>query len=363
MLYDKQFLDAIPQPKSKEQRSLVNLKANSPWLLLKLNDWYSELLPNGNLSLESRLKSMNSEDFTSGFWELVVFRYLKAAGHDVLYDGEVKGKTPDFYWPKEKVIGDVISVSDPNYGEREETFIYELENHLNNLPLPFDVFITSFQFSGTSYRKRNILDWFQSFSERHLTDFGDEEQEYDDGETRIEFLPLPHSGDTTVKAVGMFELNSEQMKKVVKGRIRGKVRKYQGSLIVFTCSGLGFWNLNENTLDMALYGDWQVILMKDQKAKKVTGWKESRATNGVFNNRWDNGSPANDRLLAVVYVDRVVQEERLFLRIKVYNNPFSKSSLSSDFFPNCAQLTVSDNRGDDIKMEWINQDLIMVEIK
>jgi hypothetical protein len=73
-----------------------------------------------------------------------------------------------------------------------------------------------FQFTGTSYHKRSIPDWFQSFSESHLTDFGDEEQEYDDGETRIEFLPLPHSGGITVKAVGMFELNSEQMKKVVK---------------------------------------------------------------------------------------------------------------------------------------------------
>lgn len=363
MLYDNQFIDSIPQPKSNEHRSLVNLKANSYWLLLKLNDWYSEMLPFGNLSLESRLNSMNSENFTSGFWELAVFRYLKQTGHDVLYDQEVEGKTPDFYWPKEKLIGDVISISDPNYGEREETFKHELENHINNLPLPFDVFITSFQFSGKSYRKRNILNWLRSFNERQLTDFGDEEQEYDDGETRIAFLPLPYSSGPTVKAVGMFKLNSEQTKKVVKGRIRGKIKKYQGSLIVFTCSGLGFWNLNENTLDMALYGDWQDILMKDQKAKKVIGWEESRATNGVFNNRWDNGSPANDRLLAVVYVDRVKQEERLFLRIKVYHNPFSKSSLPNNFFPNCAQLTVGDIRGGEIKMEWINQDLITVEIK
>jgi hypothetical protein len=46
---------------------------------------------------------MNSEDFTSGFWELVVFRYLKTTGHDIFYHEEADGKTPDFYWPKEKL--------------------------------------------------------------------------------------------------------------------------------------------------------------------------------------------------------------------------------------------------------------------
>lgn len=363
MLYNKRFLDSIPQPESKEGRSLVNLKANYPWLLLKLNDWYSGLLPNGNSNLESRLKLMNSEDFTSGFWELVVFRYLKQVEHDVLYDEEVEGKTPDFYWPKEKLIGDVISVSDPNYGEREEKFVHELEKHINNLSLPFDVFITSFRFSGTSYRRRSILDWFRLLTKKPLTDFEEEAQEYDDGESKIEFIALPRSKGSIVKAVGMFDLNEEQMKKVIKGRLRKKVRKYQSLIIVFACSGLGFWNLNEETLDMALYGDWQVLLVKDYKARKGTEWKESRATNGVFNNRWDNGRPANDRLLAVVYMNRVVKEEKLILRIKVYHNPFGKQPLSQNFFINCAQFVVNDNRGDEIKMRWINKDMMMFELE
>jgi len=362
MLYDERFLASIPQPESNERRSLVNLKARYPWLLRKLSDWYSVLLPDGNTNLESRLKSLKSAAFTAGFWELVVYRYLKQVGHDVLYEKEVEEKTPDFYWPKEKIIGDVISVSDPHYGEREEKFIHELENDLNNLSLSFDVFITSFRFSGTSYRRRDVLGWFRSLAEKPLTDFGDETLEYDDGETMIEFILLPRSKDSIVRALGMFELDAEQMKKVVKGRLKKKVRKYQGLIIVFACSGLGFWNLNEDTLFMSLYGDQQIYPIKDQKAKKVTGWEETRATNGVFNNRWDNGKPANDRLLAVIYVDRVPQKERLFLRIKVYHNPFSNPPLSSDFFSDCAQFIVSDNQGDDIKMKWVNKDLMMFEL-
>lgn len=94
MLYDRRFLASIPLPESGERRSLVNIKANHPWLLHKLNDWYLGLLPNGNPNLKSRLRSMDSEDFTSGFWELVIFKYLTQAGHNVLYDQEVEGKKP-----------------------------------------------------------------------------------------------------------------------------------------------------------------------------------------------------------------------------------------------------------------------------
>jgi hypothetical protein len=361
MLYHERFLANIPQPESNERRSIVNLNANYPWLLLKLNVWYSELLPNGNSRLESRLRSMNSDDFNSGFWELVVFRYLKQVGHDVLYDEELESKTPDFYWPKEKLIGDVISVSDPNYSKREETFVHELARHINNLSLPFNVFITSFRFSGTSYRRRSILNWFRSFAEKPLTDFEEEEQEYNDGESKIEFIALPRSKGSIVEAVGMFDLNEEQTKKVVKGRIKDKMKTYKGLLIVFACSGLGFWNLNEEILNMALYGDRQVFPIKDQKSKKILEWRELRVTNGIFNNRWDNGQPANKRLLAVIYVDRVVEEENLFLRINVYHNPFSKPPLSSDFFPG-RQLMVSDNQGEDIKMEWVNNDLMMFKL-
>jgi hypothetical protein len=362
MLYDETFLANIPQAESNERRSLVNLKARCPWLLRKLNDWYSELLPNVNTNLESRLKSLNSEAFTSGFWELVVYRYLKQIGHNVLYEENVEDKTPDFYWPKQELVGDVISVSDPQYGKREEVFVHELAEHLEQLSLPFDVFITSFHFKGTSYRRRAILDSFLSFARRPLSDLIDQTHEYDDGESQIEFIILPQSVGPAIRAIGMFGLDADQLKEVVKRRIRAKVKKYRGLLIVFACSGLGFWNLSEETLNFALYGDLQFLFVKDMQAKRVTGYRETRITNGVFNNRQDNGKPANNRLLAVVYADRVIQEEKLFLRIKVYHNPFSRTPLSSDFFSDCAQFMVSDNRGDDIKMKWANKDLTIFEL-
>ena len=363
MLYDQEFIESIPQPENHEGRSLVNIKANHPWLLRRLNDWYSELLPDGNPNLERRLRSFNSKDFTSAFWELVIFRFLRGKGHDVLYEGEVEGKTPDFYWPKQGLIGDVVSVSDPHYGKREEIFIHELTRHLNGLSLPFSVFITSFRFEGTSYRRLDILDFFHSFAQKPLSDLIDQTHEYDDGESQIEFMVFPQSGGPAIRAIGMFKLDGEQLREVVKRRIREKVKKYQGSLIVFACSGLGFWNLSEETLNFALYGNLQFLFVKDMKAKRVTGFKETRATNGVFNNRQENGRPANNRLLAVIYADRFVEEEKLLLRIKVFHNPFAIPSLPIEFFGECAQFVSHSITEDEIMMKWINEELITMELR
>jgi hypothetical protein len=362
MLYSKEFLERIPQPESQEGRSLVNIKANHPWLLERLNGWYSELLPDGNPSMKSRLQSLNSKDFTSAFWELVMFRFLRKTGHDVLYEGDVEDKTPDFRWQKQGLIGDVISVSDPHYGKREEVFVHEIAGHLDRLSLPFDVFITSFGFSGTSYRRSDILNLFISLAKRPLSDLIDQTYEYDDGESQLEFMISPRSSSSSIKGIGMFELDAGQLKEVVKRRIRKKVKKYHGSLVVFACSGLGFWHLTEETLNFALYGDLQVLLMKDLKAKRVKGYRETRATNGVFNNRQKNGRPANNRLLAVLFVDRFVEERKLFLRIKVFHNPFATPCLPTGFFGGCTQFVPHNATKDEITLKWFNKDLSVVEL-
>lgn len=362
MLYCKEFLERIPQPESQEGRSLVNIKANHPWLLERLNEWYSELLPDGNPDIKSRLQSLNSKDFTSAFWELVMFRFLRNTGQDVLYAGDVEGKTPDFHWQDQGLIGDVISISDPHYGKREEVFVHEIAGHVERLSLPFDVLITSFAFSGTSYRRNDILNLFVSLAQRPLSELIDQTHEYEDGESQLEFMISPRSSGCSIKGIGMFGLDAGQLKEVVKRRIRKKVKSYRGSLVVFACSGLGFWHLTEETLNFALYGDLQVLLMKDLKSKRVTGYRDIRATNGLFNNRQENGRPANNRLLAVLFVDRFVEQRKLFLRIKVFHNPFATPCLPTEFFGSCAQFIPDNATEDEITLKWVNKDLSVVEL-
>lgn len=358
MLYDDAFIAGIPDPVSNERRSLVNLKANAPWLLIKLNNWYSELLPAGDPELAARLRNTeNSEEFTAGFWELVIFRHLRTISHNILYKQVVDGKTPDLYWPEANLIADVISISDPNYGEREDVFIHELSQAINGLALPFGIMIASSHFSSTSYKKQAILKWVLSLVNQ--PNLYDEAQWYNDGESRLELLIKPRTNGPIIKAIGMFHLDAEQTKKIVKRRIREKLRKYQRPLVVFACSGQGFWNLEEDTLDMALYGDWQVVFNRDPNVKET---REDRVANGIFNNRQNNGQPANRRVIAAAFVDRFNQGEKLFLRFKVYHNPFADPPLPSEFFGSHVQLVVQRDSGAEVVMTTINEGNKVVEV-
>ncbi len=360
LLYDKVFLKSIPDPEKSEWRSLVNIKANVPWLLENLDRWYTELFPVGNQDLVSRLRNIeDSPSFTSAFWELVIFRYLRTTSHDVLYNQTVAGKTPDLYWPKHDIVGDVISVSDPKYNERERTFIKELEKEINESDLPFDVSIVSFKFLGNSYRKKNILQWIYSQKGTSLKDLQDKTYIFDDDESMIEILIAPRTSRPTVKAVGMFELDAGKLQKSVKGRILKKLEKYQRQIIVFTSSGLGFWKLKEDILEDALYGDIQLIVSSDPKVQTV---KKTRAPNGIFYNRAKAGIPANERIVAVVYVDRIIQNDKLLLKFKVYHNPYSKPRLPKEFFKNNAQLLASKETCRGLELATINQENILVEV-
>jgi len=81
----------------------------------------------------------------------------------------------------------------------------------------------------------------------------------------------------------------------------------------------------------------------------------NRAPVGIFHNQKKMGMPANSRLLAVVFVDRLVREEQFFLRMKVFHNPFAKSPLPVDFFKGHSQYVVKHKTKDSVSLENINE--------
>lgn len=363
MLYSKTFINSIPYAGRWERRPLANLKANHPWLLHKLNSWYTELFPNEDKDIANRLMSVKySEDFTAGFWELVILRYFSQINHEVLYHQEVKGKTPDLYFPAYNLIGDIVSISDPCFKNREYKFIDQLSQAINGLNVPFDIHIQSFHFSGKSYRKRAILKWIKSLSILDASNSQGNTHEYDDGESKLEVCVLARTKGPIVKSLGIFSLDDEQLKKVVKGRIENKLEKYRRPMIVFACSGLGFWNLQEETLDTVLYGDIQVTFSHDPKVRKNQGYQEARATNGLFHNRRKNGLPANDRLLAVIFVDRKTEGQKLYLRLKVFHNPYACPPLAQDFFGGHTQFIVLKDNGQEFTMGTVNEENKVIEV-
>ena len=262
LLYDRSFLDAVPQATQGERRPLVNLKANHPWLIQKLSAWHEELFPQGDSELYPKLRCIdNSGSFTAAFWELLIFRFLAQLKHKTVFNKHVRGKRPDVYWPENDLIGDVISISDPFYDQPENKFIHELEQKINKLPLSIDIYIKSFSFAGSSYRKSSILRWIKSLR------VDERDHVYDDGQSRLKVDVKPRRSGAKVKMLGTFSLDSKQLKEITKRRIQSKLKKYHGQLIIFACSGQGLFHLDEDTLHMALYGDWQVIFSRVRNAR------------------------------------------------------------------------------------------------
>lgn len=353
MLYDKLFIDSVPLPLSREKRPLVNLKAHNLWLLNKLNDWYEELLPDGDVELYSRLRDLDPPNFMGAFWELVILRCLRELGHDVQYNLSLEGKKPDLFWRRSALVADVISVSDPMHSETSQVHMAQLTQRINTLPFKFNVSIIRFKFEGErNPRFGEITKWLERLRALPSDDLYSATHIYKTEGVELEFLISPRTEGQIVKGLGMFPLNAESLKKAIKGRLREKVKKYKRPLVVFVCRGLGFWPADEDTVHMSLYGDWVIRFSAPRSIEDRSG----TATNGVFNNRMGSGGrPANTEISSVVFAEWNVRDERLHLQLKAYHNPFAVQPLAQDFFAPMAQYVVSRDDGQNLTLEWIDK--------
>lgn len=356
MLFDKDFVKNIPTPENWERRPLVNIKANHFWLLGLLSNWYSELIPNGDPNLYSRLRDVNSPvNFFGAFWELVILRFLRQEGHDVLPNVLLNGKTPDLYWPRCDIIGDVVAISDPNFSKSARAHLDQLLRMLDSANLPFEVAITQFDFKqGRNPQIGRILTWVKGLERVNLTDLYTEAQEYEDKDCNLEVIIKNRNGRRGgVGSVGMFPLDSERLKKIIKARVREKVRKYRRPLVVFTGAGLGHWPVNEDNLHMALYGDWLVHFSR-VPGQEALG--PDTACNGVFYNRkGSNGKPANMELSAVILGKWQTQRKKLYVQFRAYHNPEAIHPLPKEFFFPMAQFIVTSEDSGQCTLKWINK--------
>lgn len=356
LVYDSSFQSTIPAAQPQERRPLVQIKAYNPWLLDILDNWYGELLPGGHPDLFSRLREIeDAENFTAAFWELVILRYLREHGYDIEYSPTIDDKTPDFYLRRQDMIADVVSISDPHHRDADRAHIDELVRLINREAIPFDVTIVSFSFvRGTNPRLSNIVQWLMNLSNLPQDEREAQAHEYEDSDARIEVLLRSRTQGDVVKAVGMYSLDADRLKKVIKGRLRDKVKKYQRPLIVFVCQGLGFWSVDKDSLHMSLYGDWLVHF------SRVPGGEPSgpdTACNGVFYNRWGPaGRPANTKLSAVIYVNRRLENRRLCIWIGAYHNPEAERLISREVLSPMAQFLISSEEGGNCTLAWIDDD-------
>ena len=355
MVYDQNFIINIPSPEKWERRPLVNIKAHHYRLLGIFNQWYSELLPNGDPDLYARLRDVNNSlDFFGAFWELLVLRFLREEGHDVQRNVPFDGKTPDLYWPRHDIIGDVVAISDPHYGTSTQAHLDQLLGMLSREHLAFDIAISHFAFKqGRNPQLGRIVAWLRGLQNYHSADLYDEAQEYEDEDCNLEVILRPRQGTGGVKAVGMFSLDSEQLHKIIKARLQEKVRKYRRPLVVFAGTGLGHWPVNKDSLHMSLYGDWLVHFSR-VPGREASG--PDTACNGVFNNRkGSNGGPANTELSAVVLARWQTHDEKLIVHFSAYHNPEAIRTLPREFFSPMPQFVVMNESLHQCTLEWVGE--------
>ncbi|MDH3770566.1 MAG: hypothetical protein OET79_06230, partial [Nitrospirota bacterium] len=276
-------------------------------------------------------------------------------GHNVQLNALLNGKTPDLYWPQCDFIGDVVAISDPNYSESARAHLEQFLQMLDRENLPFEVAITQFDFkAGRNPQLGRIVAWIKRLEKANRIDLYTEAQKYKDEDCSLEVIIKNRNGPRGgVESVGMFSLDSEQLKKIIKNRVREKVRKYRRPLVVFTGAGLGHWPISKDNLHMALYGDWLVHF------SRVPGEEASgpdTACNGVFFNRkGSNGGPANRELSAVILARWQTQGEKLLVHFRAYHNPEAIHPLPKEFFFPMAQFIVTSEESDQCTLEWINE--------
>jgi hypothetical protein len=151
----------------------------------------------------------------------------------------------------------------------------------------------------------------------------------------------------------MFSLDSDQLKKAIKGRLRQKVKTYQRPLVVFVGAGLGFWTPDRDTMNMVLYGDWLVHFSR-VPGQQATG--PDTTANGFFYNRMKTGGrPANSQLSAVVLAKSLQATDRLGVWMGAFHNPEAVPPLPQSFFKLMAQFLMTSDHGTECALGWVEE--------
>jgi hypothetical protein len=352
-LYSREFLSALPQAQPHERSSLINLNTHRPRVLQQLNKWFEELYPNGDNNLTSKLRNFDPEIFLSAFYELLIHRYFHLKGWHAQRDLELNDGNPDFYVPEIDWIAEVATLGEAEAEEKIYSEMDELCTMIEKLDSTFWISIFDFEIVRPPISKRAVIDWIRE-KVRANSDKEEFELVYrntrDQTFIRFHFHKKGLNVQANVAAKGMFSMDFEGLKNRIRDRLRRKTRKYDANILIFLCSGEGFWGVHEETLNEALYGDRVMVFNK-----QTHHIKEKRQPNGFFT-KVVGGKPLNTRVAGVVLCDRTIVsvDDDVGLRMKLNHNPHAARRISSEVFADLAQfaVTAEDERG--MSMGWLN---------
>lgn len=354
MLYPPEFLQALPVAGPHERAALVNLNTHRPSVLRTLHRWFAEMHPDGHADLRGRLRSRDSAQFIPALYEILVHRYCFNRGWGVRRDYQANGGNPDLYITHNQWCVEIATVGESQDEDRDNREIDEICRLLEQIESPFWMSIAGFEFKRVFATKRNVLAWAEQQILNHNEDNEFEARyAFEDGESYIDFAFARKGPDArgNVGVKGMYSHDFEASKGRMLTRLRAKARKYDLDLVIFLCSGGGFWGVHDETLDECLYGDR--VPTFDRRTLQITG--ERRKSNGFFTKR-EGGAPRNRRVAAVVLCERriVSEADDLGIEMVVYHNPYARRRLDKEMLNDCKQFAVTSEAGDAVTMSWIN---------
>lgn len=353
MLYSPEFLNQLPAAGPHETSALLNLNTHRPRVLHTVNRWFDELYPNGNADLASRLRGNATSQFVPALYELLIHRYFSARGWAVRRDYRIDGGNPDFYIPDIDWPIEVTALGESENEHAENGVLDDVCRSLEKVKSDFWISIFGFHFKRIPIDTRKVVLWVEQQLEEHET--GQEFEAayvFDDGESHIDFVfgRKGMNARGNVGAKGMYTYDFELSKARILARLRSKARKYGRDMLIFLCTGAGFWSIRAESLDECLYGEYLVSFNRE-----ISQRRDQRCPNGFFS-KLVQGVPRNTRVAAVVACERRIVDEtndEIGLSLTVYHNPYARRRLDVGVFSDVRQfaLVLEDDRS--VTLGWV----------
>lgn len=353
-LYDKKFIEGLPNPENGWKSSLVVYVAKESTeshrqLKQYLERWYRVLPKDKKASYYSRLRSLQDKEFIAQIFEFFVADFCRSHG-SVNFDPTLPdGKTPELLWclNEQECLLDVVTLFDAKDKAEIQKGIDDLLNYLSSIEHFYDICVRyesiDLKKLKMSSIKKKLIEYLDSLDYESISP--EEELIIDEFGVFITFMPVPKQEREKASISFAILGPPKEIEPVsaIEKRIKSKLAKYKwnGPIFVAVCKSADF-GVDWDDLASVLYGEmgafYTPAILEAYQAVKEGGLIMPRR----------NGIPQNTSLTGVLYCELKWGSGLPYLRVKYLKNPFAKHpvELPIPSYPTYDCRTV--------RFEWVN---------
>lgn len=335
----------------------------------KIEEWFSRLPDAAKPEILGRLRSTNSHDHFSAYFELVLYAQLEDLGFSVDFHPKIAEGEPDLLVSGKNLIKpaliEVATVFDEPQLEKEEQKFNIILEKLNAIQHYYSVIV-----SNKSERIPDDVDYdkLTNFVESQLSSLYSrtiskpQEFEYVEGGLKLKLTASPnfHKSSTVLSYGGQIRFfGTDQLRSA----IEKKVSKYKSvkelGLSFIVALNLANVPAGEDGLLNVLFGDIVVRIQRNEKGEPINV-KETRNFNGLFMPKPGLGGKArNTRLSAILNIvskwpEHIVDEPTSRIHnFRLIHNPWALNPLGTEVYKDFPQYTVVSEDDLGITLDWI----------